>query len=328
MPIAAKSSRPRILNSEPLGYSESARQILRELGDLEERELDREGLLREIGGTDILLVRLANTLDRELLDRSERLSVIVSSTTGLDHIDLDYASQRGVTVLSLRGEHEFLSSVTSTAEHTWALLLALVRRLPFAFDHVTAGGWDRDLFRGEELQGKTIGLVGLGRIGVIVAEYAIAFRMEVLAFDPDPRSWPGDVGRVESLEDLAGSVDILSVHAPLDETTKGLVSREVVTRMRPGSILINTARSEIVDNDALLEALLSGHLAGAALDVVPSERSEDDRAASGLIGYAATHDNLIVTPHIGGATLQAMERTEVFMAEKLRRHLQEEEGSQ
>ncbi len=322
MATSGKSSRFHILNSEPLGYSDSARAILRELGELEERELDRSGLLAAIPEVDVLIVRLAHTLDREVLDASDRLKVIVSPTTGLDHIDLEYAIGRGVSVLSLRGEYEFLSSVTSTAEHTWALLLALARKLPGAYEHVRTGGWDRDSFRGTEIQGKRIGIVGLGRIGVIVAEYARGFRMDVLGYDPAPRLWPDGVGRTNSLLELAEAVDVLTIHVPLEEATRGLIGSEVLKSLPNGALLVNTSRSEIVDSAALLSALEEGRLGGAALDVVPAERADDERLESGLIAYARVHDNLIITPHIGGATKEAMERTEVFMAEKLRRHLE------
>lgn len=323
MTTTGTASRLRILNSEPLGYSDVARAILTDLGDLDEQDLDRSGLLAALPAVDVLLVRLGHTIDREVIDASERLSVIVSPTTGLDHIDLEYASERGISVLSLKGEYEFLSSVTSTAEHTWALLLALARRLPGAYEHVRAGRWDRDSFRGTELQGKRIAIVGLGRIGVIVAEYAHAFRMNVSGYDPSPRSWPEEVDRVGDLIELAAAADVLTIHVPLQEDTRGLIGSQVLGRLPKGALLVNTSRSEIVDSAALLSALEDDRLGGAALDVVPSERAADRRLDSGLIAYARAHDNLIITPHVGGATTEAMERTEVFMAEKLRRHLDE-----
>lgn len=323
MATTGATSRLRILNSEPLGYSNVARAILTDLGDLDEKDLDRPGLLAALPAVDVLLVRLGHTIDREVIDASERLAVIVSPTTGLDHIDLEYASERGISVLSLRGEYEFLSSVTSTAEHTWALLLALARRLPDAYEHVRAGGWERDSFRGIELQGKRIGIVGLGRIGVIVAEYALAFRMKVSGYDPSPRSWPEQVRRVDDLFELAAGADVLSIHVPLRADTRGLIGSQVLGRLPKGALLVNTSRSEIVDSAALLAALEDDRLGGAALDVVESERNEERRLQNPLIAYARANGNLIITPHIGGATTEAMERTEVFMAEKLRRHLDE-----
>jgi D-3-phosphoglycerate dehydrogenase len=311
----------RILNAEPRDYSEAARKFLREIGTLEEAELDRSALLACIGEYDVLIVRLAHSVDRELLEAATRLSVVVTATTGLDHIDLGEAAARGVTVLSLRGEHAFLSSVSSTAELTWALLLALVRRLMPAFDHVRQGGWDRDQFRGVELQGMRLGIVGVGRVGTMVARYGRAFAMNVAAFDPDPLAWPEGVERVESLDQLAMGADVLTVHAPLDESTQGLIDRNVLLKLPRGAFLVNTARAAILDGAALLELLESGHLAGAAIDVLDAERDEAGLRNHPLIEYARTHENLLVTPHIAGASTQAMERTEVFMAEKLRDHV-------
>lgn len=324
MMSTAKSSSIRILNSEPSGYSKAARLVLEEVGEVKELDLDRTSLLAALGDVEVLIVRLAHSVDREMIDAGRRLRVIVSATTGLDHIDLDYAAERGVAVLSLRGEHEFLSRVTSTAEHTWALLLALVRRLPAAISHVFEGGWDRDSFRGMELQGKRLAVVGMGRVGSIVAEYGRAFRMEVAAYDPDPRSWPDWVARADTLQVLVANADVLSIHVPLVPETVGLIDSEVLSRLPAGAVLVNTARSEVIDAKALLRSLETGSLAGAALDVVDSERHEKGRLEDPLIAYAREHHNLIITPHIGGATTEAMERTEVFMAEKLRRHFQGE----
>ncbi len=311
----------RILNAEPEGYSEEARAILRQLGDLDEVALDRAGLLERVADYDVLIVRLAHTVDGEVFENAPRLSAVVTATTGLDHIDLEAAAAHGVAVLSLRGEHSFLSTVSSTAELTWTLLLALVRKLVPAVEHVREGQWDRDRFRGLELQGKRLGIVGVGRVGAMVARYGLAFGMEVKAFDPAPRVWPENVEQVSDLESLAGSVDVLSVHAPLDSSTEGLVSRDVLIRLKRGSYVINTARSALVDNRAVLELLETGQLAGAAIDVLDEERDHSRRQGHPLLDYARTHDNLLITPHIGGASVEAMARTEVFMAGKLRAHL-------
>jgi D-3-phosphoglycerate dehydrogenase len=311
----------RILNAEARDYSEVARNILRGIGTLEEGDLDRDALLARIGECDVLIVRLAHTVDKELLDAADRLSVVVTATTGLDHIDLEEAAKRGIAVLSLRGEHEFLSSVSSTAELTWSLLLALIRKLVPAVEHVRQGEWDRDLFRGLELQGLRLGIVGVGRVGSMVARYGRAFGMRVSAFDPDPRAWPEGVERTDSLDHLAIGADVLTIHAPLTDATRNLIDRTVLLKLPRGSFVVNTARGAILDSAALLDLLETEHLAGAAIDVLDAERDEGALRDHPLIDYARTHDNLIITPHIGGASLQAMARTEIFMAEKLRDHI-------
>ena len=176
-------TRPRILNAEPDRYSVRARAALEEVGDVTEEALDREGLLKALPAHDALIVRLGHRVDTALLDAAPRLKVVATATTGLDHIDLKACKERGVEVLSLRGENEFLRSVVATAEHTWALLLALIRRIPAASAAVARGEWDRDAFRGRELEGKRLGILGLGRIGERVARYGQAFGMEVRGYD-------------------------------------------------------------------------------------------------------------------------------------------------
>ncbi len=309
-------TRWQILNAEPGNYSPAAEEILRRLGDVRMLQLDRKGLLESLGQVDVLIVRLANQIDEEVFAAAPKLKAVVSATTGLDHIDLKAAEHHGVIVLSLRGEVEFLRSVPATAELTWGLLLALTRKIPSAFDAVLHGKWDRDRFKGHDLAGKSLGILGLGRIGHIVARYGIAFGMKVLAYDPAPLEWEGGVEKCSNMGELLGKADIVSIHVPLNASTAGLVGRLELGQMPGGGLLVNTSRGDVVDEAALLAALESGHLAGAALDVLPHERSSELKE-SPLIRYARTHSNLILTPHIGGATCESMEATEIFMAEKL-----------
>ena len=307
----------RILNAEPLMYSEQARAALRSIGELVEEPLERAGLLACISNFDVLIVRLGHQIDREILDAGERLKAIVTATTGLDHIDLAYAEQKGIRVLSLRGETEFLRTVSATAEHTWALLLALLRRIPSAFSSVRAGQWERDRFRGNELDGKCLGLVGLGRIGQKVSRYGLAFGMRVSAYDPYGADWVDNVFRCGSLPELLGNSDVLSIHVPLNQETTGLIGMSEFGLLPLGSILLNTSRAEVVDETALLKSLENDALAGAALDFIPEERDAQKRLASPLLEYACRFDNLLITPHLGGATFESMEKTEIFMARKL-----------
>ena len=179
----------RILNTEPLGYSPEARRLLQELGELVEKEMSRAELLRRLGAFEVLIVRLAHQVDQEVIEAGGRLKAIVTATTGLDHVNVEFAESHGIKVLSLKGETEFLKSVSATAEHTWALLLGLIRRIVPSSTAASRGQWDRDAFRGHDLDGKRLGIVGLGRIGVKVARYGQAFGMEVGAYDPFIRQW-------------------------------------------------------------------------------------------------------------------------------------------
>jgi len=318
MTSAARPRPIRILNAEPLGYSPKAREVLNQLGQLTERELSRVELVKELSDYEVLVVRLAHQIDQEIIDSGTRLEVIVTATTGLDHIDLEYAQQRAITVLSLRGEYEFLRTISATSEHTMALLLALLRRIAPAFSAVQRGIWDRDAFRGNELDGKIIGIIGLGRVGQKIAKYGLAFGMEIIAFDPYRTDWMEGVRRASELGEVTRSCDILSLHVPLNAETEGMIGADELSELSPHAVLINTSRGQLVDEDALVQALKERRLAGAAIDVMSNERDFHRRDQSPLLTFAKTHDNLLITPHIAGATHESMAKTEIFMSLKLR----------
>lgn len=311
----------RILVAESDRYSPEAAAALESLGTVEWGDLDRTALLERIETAEVLVVRLRHRIDREVLERAPRLRALVTPTTGLDHVDLEAARERDVSIVSLRGETEFLESIRATPEHTWALLLALVRRLPWAFDHVRGGGWDRDRFRGGELAGRRLGLVGLGRVGRQVARYARAFGMEVAAFDPSEAVWSRDdlpaVERRPSLDGLLDDADALSLHAPLDASTCAMIGARELARLPMGALLINTARGALLDEAAAVEALESGRLAGVAADVLAEELDASRRAESPLLERAAREDDVLITPHVAGATVESMARTELFVARRL-----------
>jgi D-3-phosphoglycerate dehydrogenase len=308
-----------ILNLEPSGYSSQARSILKSLGEIIDGPLSRNELLIELPNVDVLIVRLGQNIDREILSQGDRLRTIVSATTGLDHIDLEAAREKGIQILSLRGETDFLRSIPATAEHTWALLLAVRRHVVAAQSAATRGDWNRDKFRGRELRNATIGLLGLGRVGRQVAEYARAFGMQVVAYDPHVDDWPAVVTRARTMAEMLRSAEILSIHIPLTAETHGLMDSKHLALMPEGATLINTSRGEIVDEDALVDALASGRVAAAGLDTICDERNREKRENGRLLAYARDHDHLLITPHIGGATIESMARTELFMAEKLAR---------
>ena len=306
-----------ILNAEPWGYSDQARAILEQLGEVVEAPLSRSELLSRLPGFDVLIVRLAHQIDRPVLDAGRRLKAIVTATTGLDHIDVEYARSKGIAVLSLRGESNFLRSVSASAEYTWALVLALLRRIPQAFASVQAGNWNRDAFRGHELDGKCLGIIGLGRIGRKVARYGSAFGMKVFAYDPYADKWMEGVERLPNLAGLLSCSDVLSLHLPLNDETAGMIGADELALLPNDAVLVNTSRGELIDEAALVAALENGHLAGAAVDVVAHERQPEKRQQSPLLTYARTHHNLLITPHIAGATHESMAKTEVLMARKL-----------
>lgn len=312
--------RLRILNAEPENYSPRARAVLESFAHVDDSRLSREELERRIADYDVLVVRLGYRVDRKLLACAIRLKAVVTATTGLDHVDLDAARARGIDVLSLQGEREFLDMITATAEHAWALLLALVRRVPAAFASVLEGEWDRDRFVGWMLRDRPLGIVGYGRLGRMVGRFGRAFGMRVLAFDPVTPETEEGVEFV-GLADLLRGADAVSLHVPLSAATERMIGAHELRVMKRGAWLVNTSRGQVIDEKALLRALESEHLGGVALDVLAEEgvlRGETLRIHP-LVQYASTHDNLILTPHIGGATHESIEQTEVFMARKLQR---------
>ena len=307
----------RILVTEADGFAGEAVALLQQVGDLILADLDRPGLLAEVREADVLWVRLRHRIDATVMVAAPRLKLIVSPTTGLNHLDLAEAERRGIRVLSLRSETEFLKDVRATAEHTLALILALLRHVPAATVHVRNGGWERDLFKGRELYGKTIGVIGYGRLGRIVVQYLQAFDVHVLTADPHV-----EIEKIEQnvtlvpLNFLLQQADLVTLHVNLCEKTYQFFGRRQFMALKPGAWFINTARGELVEEEALLEALQSGHLAGAAVDVLSGENPAE-MVGHPLIAYARTHDNLLITPHIGGCTVESMHKTECFLAERL-----------
>jgi len=309
----------KILVTEPENYSLAALETYRSLGEVSLGPLDDAALASKVAGYDVLVIRLRHVIGRALLDKADKLKVIVSPTTGLDHIDLDAVAERQATVLSLIGETEFLRSIPATAELTWGLLLALVRHIPQAYPSVLKGEWQRNRFRGHDLSGKTLGIVGLGRIGEKTARYGQAFGMQVIAFDPHRTEWLTGVEKMNSLKDLLRRSEVLLIHVPLEKDTISMFGAKELALLPPGAVLVNTSRGAVLDETALLKALESGYLSGVALDVIQNEASFGVR--SPLVRYAKVHVNLLLTPHLGGATVESMAMTEAFMADKLKRFL-------
>jgi len=310
------ANQPKILVTESTDFSPAVAELLRQHGELILSDLDRPGLLAAVCDANVMWVRLRHYIDAEVLDAAPRLSVIVSPTTGVNHIDVTRAERRGIRLVSLRGEAEFLKTVRGAAEHTMALMLALLRRLPAAFAHVQGEGWDRTLFEGRELYGKTVGVVGYGRLGRIIGGYLQAFGSRVLASDPNVRPDQVEPGvTLLALKELLKEADLVTLHVDLSDKTRSFFGANEFAAMKNGAWFINTARGELVEEHALLEALRSGKLGGAALDVLAGEYS--DITKHPLVEYARTHENLIITPHVGGLTRESIEKTELFLANRL-----------
>jgi D-3-phosphoglycerate dehydrogenase len=310
----------RVLITEPRDFSPRATAILGGVGEVVLQEVVPASLPAAFSEFDVVWVRLGVKISAATLGPSPRCRLLVVSTTGLDHIDLEACRQRGVRVVSLQGEVDFLKDVRATAELTLALALALLRRVPQATKSVMQGEWSRDQFRGREVFEKTVGIVGVGRLGAIAARYFGALGAKVLGYDPRS-DFPHEVARrVGQLTELLSETDIVCIMARYEAGTRHLLGRDAFACMKPDAVLINTARGGIIDEGALVEALDSGRLAGAALDVLDGE--PEITANHPLVRYAATHDNLLITPHLGGNTLESFAKTELFLAEKVKAILQ------
>jgi D-3-phosphoglycerate dehydrogenase / 2-oxoglutarate reductase len=291
--------------------------MLSEFADAQINQLAQHDFELLASQYDAFLVRLQTRITADLIYKCPSLKAIVSPTTGLDHIDLVAAESQKVKIISLKGEFDFLKGITSTAEHTWGILLSLVRNVPSAFSDVKEYRWRRDIHRGNEIKGKNLCIVGLGRLGSIVAEYGIAFGMKVFYYDPYVSSTNYQIKKVRTLDELLMKADVLTIHVPLEKDTIGLIGKREIGLLPPSSYLINTARALIVDEESLLDGLECKQLAGAAVDVLENE-FKIERKSHRMIEYAARNTNLLVTPHIGGATFEAVEKTDIFVLEKFK----------
>ncbi|MBI2725902.1 MAG: hydroxyacid dehydrogenase [Polaromonas sp.] len=278
-----------------------------------------------LGIVEVLFAPLGYMVDRKKMDCCPRLKVIVSNTTGHPHIDVDYANSRGIGVACLKFAQEFLQAVTPTAELTWGLIIALTRNILPAHASVLSGKWDRRPFGASAMLSRmSLGVVGHGRLGTLVARYGRTFGMTVRYYDPFVSFSSEGAQRIDTLEALVAVSDVVTIHVPHEKETEGMFNEEVLANFKFGAYLVNTARGELLDWDALLGALRSGRLAGAALDVFEDEFSPgfaDQFATHPVLTYARHHDNLILTPHIGGSTVDAWRLTEAHAIDMALNHL-------
>jgi D-3-phosphoglycerate dehydrogenase len=297
----------RVLVTEKL--SDAGLELLRKDFQVDVRpELAAGGLAEAIGPYHALVVRSQTQVTPEVIAAAEHLKVIARAGIGLDNVDVEAATRRGVMVVNAPQ-----SNIVSAAEHTIALLLAQARNVPQANTELKAGTWDRSRYQGVELQGKTLGVIGLGRVGALVAQRAAAFGMRIIAFDPYvPRERAKEMGveLMPTLEALLVQADFVTVHLPRTPDTEGLIGERELALVKDGARLVNTARGGIVDEEALTKAIQDGRIAGAALDVFADEPTTE----SPLFGL----DQVVVTPHLGASTTEAQDKAGASVAEMVR----------
>ena len=264
----------------------------------------------ELANADGLVIRSATKANAALIEKAGRLRVIGRAGVGVDNVDVEAATRRGILVMNTPG-----GNAVSVAEHTFALMLGLARAVPQANASTQAGRWEKSAFSGTELRGKTLGLVGLGRVGTEVARRARGLEMKVLAYDPYVTAAAAREVEVElvTLDELLQKSDVVSLHTSLSPSTEKIIDAVAIAKMKKGARLINCARGELIDEGALYEALKSGQIAGAGLDTFAVEPPKD----SPLIGLP----NLIATPHIAGSTAEAQEEVGTAIALQVRDYL-------
>ncbi|HEX3142829.1 MAG TPA: phosphoglycerate dehydrogenase [Pyrinomonadaceae bacterium] len=290
--------------------SENGLQPLRDAGLAFEKriKLSAEELIKAIADCEGLIVRSETKVTSDLLDAAKNLRVIGRAGVGVDNIDVAAATARGIVVMNAPD-----GNTITTAEHTIALLVALARRVPQANISLKSGKWERKNFIGTELQGKTLGVIGLGRIGRVVAKRAAGLGMKVVAFDPFVVA---DSARdleieLQPMDDVLARADFLTVHTPLTAETRGIINTDAFAKMKNGVRIINCARGGLIDEDSLYQAIKSGKVAGAALDVFAHEPPPTDHPLVQL-------DEVIVTPHLGASTTEAQEGVAFTVAEQMR----------
>lgn len=303
---------PKVLVSDKL--SETAVQIFRDRGVevdyLPDLGKDKDKLAEVIGQYDGLAIRSATKVTDKILEKATNLKVVARAGIGVDNVDIPAASKKGVIVMNT----PFGNSVT-TAEHAIALMFAVARQLPEASVSTHEGKWEKNRFMGVEVFNKTLGLIGAGNIGSIVADRALGLKMKVVAYDPflsEERAKEIGVKKVE-LDELLARADFITLHVPLTDKTRNILSRENLAKAKKGVRIINAARGGLIDEEALFDALKSGHVAGAALDVFATEPATE----SPLFGLP----NVVCTPHLGASTTEAQENVALQVAEQMSDYL-------
>lgn len=280
---------------------------------IEHKDIPRDDLKKVLGGVDILIVRSRTQVDKDLLASATNLKLAIRAGIGLDNIDVAAATDRGVVVMNAP-----TGNIVTTAEHALALLFSISRRIPEADATLRQGKWEKKKFQGSELRNKVVGVLGLGNIGKAFAERALGLKMKVLGFDPYLSAEAAAKYGVEllPLDQVLAKSDYITVHVPLIPATKGLLNRDTIKKMKKGAYLINCARGGIVDESALIEALESGHLTGAALDVFEVEPLPAD---SPLL----KRRDIVLTPHLGASTDEAQVQVGLEVAEQVGAYLRD-----
>lgn len=316
-----KNIKYNILNTLGEIFDSEAKGILDSVGNVSYSIPSQEELVNIISQYDIVVIGLGLNFSKDVLESATKLKIIVTATTGTDHIDLKTAEQKGIKVLSLKGEDDFLNTITGTAELSLALTLCLSRNIIDSAKSVAGGEWDRDKFKGHSLYGYTMGIVGLGRLGCWMAKYANSLGMKVIFTDPNVEA--SSFGKKVSFEELLKVSDFISIHVHLSPETEYMFNKKTLGMMKKTSYLINTSRGKIVQENDLIEALDKKVIMGYGTDVLDGEIyfSKNDCSTHPLVKYSIINPNILILPHIGGMTYESRRSTDIFISQKLQKHV-------
>ena len=312
-------AKPKVLCMVDLSLAPEARSILEEKVDLDYLPADKAKLMELIEHYDAFWGHVPLKITKEVLERGKRLKVINTASTGTDHIDKVEAERRGIKVLSITRDYSLLKTFTATAECAWMLLLACSRHFRTVTTSALTGNWRSEQFFGRQLFQQTLGVLGVGRLGSMTVEYGKAFGMRVLGCDLKSFFIPG-VEQVD-FDTLLQESDAISIHIHMTPENYHLFNAETFALIKDGTILVNTSRGDIIDETALLNALKSKKLTAFGADVLHDEWRADMRE-SPIIQYAQSHENVIITPHIGGCTFRSLVDARIFSARKLVHYLE------
>ncbi|MEW6749157.1 MAG: hydroxyacid dehydrogenase [Candidatus Micrarchaeota archaeon] len=277
---------------------------IRKLGEVDYKPADVKAAISD---ADALIVRSATKVSAELIADAEKLKIVARAGVGLDNVDQKACEAKGIKVLNTPG-----ASTNAVAELVIGLMISSMRNVQKANRQMKNGVWEKKKLTGHEISGRTLGVIGYGRIGAAVGKKAHALGMKVLAYNPPPRREDGIARFVDNLDEFLGQVDVLTLHAALTEGTRDIISKDNIANMKDGAFIINTARGEMIDEDALYEAVKSGKIAGAALDVYREEPYK---------GKLLELEDVSFTPHIGAGTKEAQARIGAELVELLRKEL-------
>lgn len=303
----------KVLYTGPAEFTGTLQKVVGKNFIVERSEPD-DSLLAKFETADVFMdASMKVRVPASSIEKAVNLKLIVTATTGADHIDQKALAARNIPILTLAGQKEFLRGLSSAAEHSWLLLLATGRKLRSSIHHVEGGGWDRVQFPGIMIRNKTLGVIGMGRIGSLMSHYAKAFEMNVLGYDSEIKKFSSDA-TPSGLNELLAKSDIVTIHIPRNDKTKNFFNAEKIRKMKKGSILINTSGGSIIDEKALVRALKEGKVAGVGVDVLNTEPKNEE---SPLWQYAKKHENVIITPHIGGFCPEAVGLSIRFSGERI-----------